>query len=365
MLAAGLPKTRRMLIFANYPYRDLWTRRWVALCLAFAALVLVLAGRLVPLAGDRVWMLPLVGLALVPAALPGRGTVLTGMALSIAAALLIAPGTDAMDGPANGLILVAAALLLSLIADGVREAPAARLAARLDRRWRANALGEMTAILAHELTQPLTAAAAYLQASQTQLGRAGAGHDAVPAFDLVRTQLNRAGDILRLLRERLIPGPGERRPERVSDLMRTLRPVVKAMGAAAGVAVTVRVEARDDRVLADGIQIQQAMLNLVRNAIDSVAGQTERTVTVGGRSISTDHYEITVEDSGPGMTPDAWNQTLHPSMDNALDGRGLGLSVTRTILKYHDSRLAVLSNAAGASGFHFSLARIAEHGVSA
>lgn len=349
------------MIFANFPYRDLWTRRWVALCLALAALALALTGRLVPAAGDRVWLLPLISLALVPAALPGRGAVLTGMALSITAVLLIAPEAGAIDG----LLLGAAALLLNLIADSVREAPTARLAARLDRRWRVNALGEMTAILTHELTQPLTAATAYLQAGQIQLGRSGAGHDEVPSLGLARTQVNRAGDILRQLRERLIPGPGARRPERVSHLIRTLGPVVKAMGAAAGVPVTVRVEARDDRVLADGIQIQQAMLNLVRNAIDSVAGQAERAVTVRGRPISTDHYEITVEDSGPGMTPEAWSQTLYPSMDNALDGRGLGLSVTRTILKYHDSRLALLSSAAGVSGFQFSLARIAERGVSA
>jgi two-component system sensor kinase FixL len=353
-----------MMIFTNFPYRDLWNRRWVYPFLALAALTLALGMRLAPGAGDRIWLLALVGLALAPAALPGVVPILTTLVLSIVATVLFIPGT----GTVEGLLLAAAALLLNVIADGVRDAPATRLAVRLDRRWRANVLGDMTATLTHDLTQPLTAAAAYLQAGQTQLGRTGPDHataGVAPILGLVRDQLLRASGLLGEFRERLVPDPGERRPERVSHLIRALRPVVTAMGAAAGVAVTVRVETRDDRVLVDGIQIQQAMLNLVRNAIDSVAGQAERAVTLRGRSISTDHYEITVEDTGHGITPDSWNQIVHPSMNKALEGRALGLSVTRTILKNHDSRLAVRPTATGGSGFHFSLARVAEPGVPA
>lgn len=349
-------------MFANLPCRDLWNRRWVGLCLALSALVLALALRLIPEAGDRIWFLPLIGLALIPAALPGRGTVLAGMVLSILAAWLILPGTAAVEAMVTGLLLAATALLLEGIAEETRVAPATRLTARLDRCWRANVLGEMTAILAHELTQPLTAATAYLQAGQTELARSDRPGSTV-TLDRARSQLLRAGEVLSEMRGRLIPKAGDRRPERVSDLMRSLRPIMTAMGTTAGVTVTLRVDARDDRVLADGIQIQQAMLNLVRNAIESVAGRNERMVTIRGRPISTDHYEIAVEYTGSGITPEAWMLTLHPSMNNALDGRGLGLSVTRTILKNHASDLVVDPSGANGAGFHFRLARIAESEV--
>jgi two-component system sensor kinase FixL len=348
-----------MTMFANPSGRDLWNRRGLGLCLALAALVLALSLRLVPGAGDRVWLLPLIVLTLIPAALPGRGRVLAAIGLSNLAALLILPDPGVVEATVNGLLLTAAALALGTIAEEARVATVDRLTARLDRHWRASATGEMTAILAHEMTQPLTAATAYLQAGQTELKRSG---ETIPAFELARAQLLRAGQVIGELRGRLIPKAGERRPERVSVLIGALKPIVTAMGTAAGVAVTVRVNPHDDRVIADGIQIQQAMLNLVRNAIDSVAGRREQAVIIRGRSISTNQYELAVEDTGPGITPEAWSLALHPTMSSALDGRGLGLSVTRTILRNHGSELAVRPSGAG---FHFSLARVAEPGAPA
>lgn len=348
-----------MGMFAKLSDRALWSRQGIGLCLALAALILVLSLRLAPGAGDRVWLLPLIGLALIPAALPGRGHVLAGMGLSILTALLIVPGKGVVEGVVNGLLLAATALLLDGIAQAARAAPAARLTARLDRCWRANAIGEMTVILAHELTQPLTAATAYLQASQTELKRSG-GADPGPTLELARAQLLRAGQVISELRGRLTPKAGEHRPERMSLLVGALKPIVATMGASAGVSVAVRVDARDDRVLADGIQIQQVMLNLVGNAIASVAGQSERAVTIWGRSISTDQYEIAVEDTGPGITPEAWSRTLHPSKDIDLDGRGLGLSMARTILGNHGSSLVVCPSG---NGYQFSLARVAESGA--
>lgn len=348
-----------MTMLANLSGRDLWTRRGTGPCLALTALVLALSLRLVDGAGDRVWLLPLIGLALIPAALPGRAPVPVAVALSIAAALLIVPGAGMVGAAINSLLLAAAALLLGAIAEAARMAPVARLTARLDQHWHAHATGEMTAILAHELTQPLTAATAYLQAGQTELKRSGG---TVPTLELARGQLLRAGQLIGELRGRLIPQAGEHRPERVSDLIGALEPILVAMGTAAGVAVTVRIDPRDDRVLADGIQIQQAMLNLVRNAIDSVAGRHEQAVIIRGRSISTDQYELAVEDTGPGITPEAWRSILHPTMNSALDGRGLGLSVTRTLLRTHGAELAIQPSGAG---FHFSLARVAERGAPA
>jgi|GEM_PF-6285673 len=355
-----------MTTFANFPYRDLWGRRRGGLCLALAALVLALSVRLIPAAGDRIWLLPLVVLALVPAALPGRSLVAAGAVLSILASLLILPDTDPVEVGVNGLLLAVCALLVGSLAEGVRRAHVTRLMAQIDGRWRVDAIGEMAAVLAHDLTQPLTAATAYLQAGQTELNRAGsAAGGTARTLDLVRAQLLRAGEVVCALRRRLDQQAPAPRPERVSDLVRALKPIMTAMGAAAGVAVTVKVDPRDDRVLADGIQIQQAMLNLVRNAIESVAGQTERTVIIRGRSISIEQYEVAVEDSGPGITAEEWSLSLQPSMSNAPDRRGLDLAVIRTILNRHGSDLSLRSPATGLAGFQFRLARVAESGMPA
>jgi signal transduction histidine kinase len=352
--SAGLPKTPAMVTFANRPGRDLWDQGWSGPGLALAALGLALGLRLVPEAGDRVWLLPVIALALVPAVWPRRGLVPAAMGLAILASLLILPDLDTRARIVNGLLLAAAALLLGAMAAGTRDRRAARLAARLDQCRRERILDDRVSTLAHDLTQPLTAATAYLQAGQTELARSGAAGDGPGhTLGLARAQLLRAGQVVSGLRAARSRTADEQRPARVSDRVRALTPMLTAMGATAGVVVTARIDARSDRVLVDGVQIQQAMLDLVGNAIDATAGRPGRAVTIRGQSMSTDQYVITVGDADSGVAPG-------PPGTTDPDSPGFDLSLTRALLDRHGSALSRVPVAPGRTEYRFTLTRVPE-----
>lgn len=108
-------------------------------------------------------------------------------------------------------------------------------------------------------------------------------------------------------------------------------------------------------VLADPLQIQQVILNLVRNAVDAI-GDSEgvRTITVAASAIQ-DVVEITVQDTGPGLAPDVLGQLLHPFFTTKPDGLGLGLPISQSIVEAHGGRLWATANPGPGVAFHFTL----------
>ncbi|WP_395946039.1 sensor histidine kinase [Brevundimonas sp.] len=255
-------------------------------------------------------------------------------------------------------------LVLSL-ADQ-RQALAARertreLSGQLSSVWRLNSMGEMAATLAHELNQPLTAATVYLHAGQTDIARAGPiGDSASRALDLAKTQLLRAGDIIRRMRELIATGAQSLADERVSSMIDDLTPIFHLIGKDTGVTIRIDVHDMEDRVLADRIQIQQAVANLVRNAVDAVTGHPDGLVSVTGRSLPGRAYEIRVEDNGPGIAEDQMDRIFQPMTTTKAGGMGLGLSVTRSIVESHNAALTVGRSPLGGAAFSFSLSRVSE-----
>ena len=229
---------------------------------------------------------------------------------------------------------------------------------QLNQVWRMNSLGEMAAILAHELNQPLTAAAGYLQATQADLGRAGVYADSAGrTLDLAKRQVLRAGDIIRRARDLLAVDAQKLEPQRISPLIEDLAPIIQLLGPAGGVLIQTNVDAANDMVMADGIQLQQALVNLVRNAVEAVADQPRREVAIRGQVISATQYQLSVEDSGPGLAPDQIDRMFQPLMTTKADGMGLGLSVTRTIVERHGGSLSVQTSTLGGAAFVFNLER--------
>lgn len=229
---------------------------------------------------------------------------------------------------------------------------------QLNQVWRMNSLGEMAAILAHELNQPLTAAAGYLQATQADLGRAGVYADSASrTLDLAKSQVLRAGDIIRRARDLLAVDAQKLEPQRVSSVVEDLGPIIQLLGPASGVLIQIDVDAANDGVMADRIQLQQALVNLVRNAVEAVADRSRREVAIRGRVVSTTHYQLSVEDNGPGVAPDQIDRMFQPLMTTKADGMGLGLSVTRTIVERHGGALSVHDSDLGGAAFIFNLER--------
>ncbi|MDB5421008.1 MAG: hypothetical protein JWR59_955 [Brevundimonas sp.] len=234
---------------------------------------------------------------------------------------------------------------------------------QLNQVWRMNSLGEMAAILAHELNQPLTAAAGYLQATQADLGRVGVLADSASrTIELAKGQVLRAGDIIRRARDLLAVDAQQLGPQRVSSVIDDLGPILQMLGPAAGVHLQIKVDSAEDSVMADRIQIQQAIVNLVRNAVEAVEDQPRQEVIIFGRAISPTQYQLRVEDSGPGVAPDQINRLFQPMMTTKADGMGLGLSVTRTIVERHGGRLSVQTSDLGGAAFIFNLERSTSEG---
>jgi two-component system sensor kinase FixL len=225
---------------------------------------------------------------------------------------------------------------------------------RLSNVWRLNSMGEMAATLAHELNQPLTAAAVYLHAGQTDIAKLGsAGDGATRALDLAKAQVLRAGDIIRRMRELISTGARSFTEERASQMIHDLVPAFTLTN----VPIEVDMQQTDDHVLADRIQLQQALANLVRNAVDAVVDRPDGRVVVTGRSVGPEGYEITVEDNGRGIPADQLDAIFQPMITTKAGGMGLGLSVTRSIVESHGAALVVSRNRQGGASFTFCLPR--------
>jgi two-component system sensor kinase FixL len=216
----------------------------------------------------------------------------------------------------------------------------------------------MAATLAHELNQPLSAAATYMQASQRDIEKTGLlGQSAGRTLEMAKAQMLRAGAIIRRMRDLLATGTQALNSERVSSMIEDLAPGLAMIGRDRGVEIRTEIEERDDQVRAERIQFQQALINLVRNAVEAVQDRPAPIVLVTGRPVADDLYRITVEDSGPGIPPDQIEHIFRPMTTTKSAGMGLGLSVTRTIVESHGGSLEVGDSRLGGAAFQFDIPR--------
>lgn len=238
------------------------------------------------------------------------------------------------------------------------EAHAREMHAQLNRVWRLNSLGEMAASLSHELNQPLSAAVTYLHAAQTDMKRAGPiAESAGRTVDLVKAQLLRAGEIIRRMRELLAHESRGLDVESVGSMLADLHGVVQMIARTGRVSVDLRIEDDNDKVWAERIQFQQAMVNLVRNAVEALDGRPDPQVVITGKAVSREAYEIRVEDNGPGIATADMETIFRPLTSTKSGGMGLGLSVTRTIIESHGGTLRVEASPMGGAAFSFCLMR--------
>ncbi|WP_292051820.1 MULTISPECIES: two-component system sensor histidine kinase NtrB [unclassified Brevundimonas] len=243
--------------------------------------------------------------------------------------------------------------LVDLTPRHAADAQARELHSQLNKVWRLNSLGEMAATLAHELNQPLGAAAAYLHAAQEDMKAAGPlGESALRTTDLAKAQMLRGGQIIRRMRELLTMEMRALEKERVSRVVDDVLPILTLTGQDRNIRITTDI-ALPDTVRMDRIQVQQALVNLVRNAVE--ASPNSSNVLITGQKISDRAYEIAVEDSGPGIAPDQVDSVFQPMTSTKSGGMGLGLSVTRTIVESHGGHLRVGVSRWGGARFSFNL----------
>ncbi|MGX5734779.1 PAS domain-containing sensor histidine kinase [Bosea thiooxidans] len=222
---------------------------------------------------------------------------------------------------------------------------------------RFTALGEMASTLAHEINQPLTAIANYLKGCRRILQRME-GESARLLEDGVTgaaDQALRAGQVIRHLREFVHRGESERRVEPLAKLIEEASALALVGAKERGVHIAYLLDPRAAFALADRIQIQQVLLNLMRNAIEAMDGKERRKLVVTTRRVNDDTLEISVRDTGTGLAPEIVDQLFQPFITTKEHGMGVGLSICRTIVEAHGGKIWAVSEPGRGTCFTFSL----------
>lgn len=226
---------------------------------------------------------------------------------------------------------------------------------------RFTALGEMASTLAHELNQPLTAATSYLNGARRLLD--GGKSEDVPtvrgAIDSAAEQTIRAGQIIKRLREFVARGESERQAENLRKLIEEASALALVGVRETGVHVGFHFDPDARFVLVDRIQIQQVLLNLIRNAMEAMQEVARRELKVATRLLDDEMVEVSVRDTGPGIAPEIAAKLFQPFMTTKPQGMGVGLSISRTIVEAHGGRLQAESNPNGGTVFRLTLKSIA------
>ncbi len=217
---------------------------------------------------------------------------------------------------------------------------------------RRSAMGAMASTLAHELNQPLAAIGNYAAGSRRAL-EAGGQADAVAAsVAAIERCALRAGNIIRSLRAITRESTSMRQTIDAGLLVREAAALAMAAG---GEAVTLHLDLADQLpVSADPVQIQQVIVNLVRNAIDAVQGSKRREIAIAAR-IAGGEARIQVDDSGPGIEPDLIDRLFESFVTSKADGMGIGLSICRTIVEAHGGRISAANRPGGGASLLVSL----------
>ena len=220
---------------------------------------------------------------------------------------------------------------------------------------RLRSMGQMAAALSHELNQPLTAITNYLNAAQRLLDQENQDLARVrKAVVLAAQQSLRSGEIIRRLRAFVARGTVTRQPESLPKLVEEATALALAGSRHRGVEVRLAVPGDIPLVMADRVQIQQVLLNLIRNAMEAMEDQTTRRLTIGADARE-GMVEIAVSDTGAGLPPDVAARLFQPFVTTKEDGMGIGLSVCRTIVEAHGGRIWAEPAPAGGSVFRFSV----------
>lgn len=239
------------------------------------------------------------------------------------------------------------------------------LQAKLMRVSRASALGAMSSVLAHELNQPLAAIAGFVEASSELIDQGeGKVSDRIRKYmENAVTQTHRAGSVLRRLREFTQDGVGQRSTEDINAIVKEACAFASLGTATEEIDASMNLATDLPSVWIDRIQIQQVILNLVRNSIDALSNLEHGTI-----SISTTHrddmVEVAVSDNGPGVAPEIRNRLFEPFVSTKPDGIGIGLYICRTIIETHGGKISLDPESRNGTTFRFTVPVFVDDGDS-
>jgi two-component system sensor kinase FixL len=239
------------------------------------------------------------------------------------------------------------------------EARLQELQSELIHMSRLTAMGEMASALAHELNQPLSAIANYMKGSRRLLERRTDEQSGLlrNAIDKAADQALRAGQIIRRLRDFVSRGESERRVESIRKLVEEASALALVGAKDHGIRVRFQYDPAFDLVFADKVQIQQVLLNLLRNAIEAMEASPTRELVVS-TAAHDDMIAVSVADTGSGLAPEVTSQLFQPFVTTKAQGMGVGLSICRTIVEAHGGEITARPRPDGGAIFSFTLRRV-------
>jgi PAS domain S-box-containing protein len=237
--------------------------------------------------------------------------------------------------------------------EGLRKAQA-----DLAHANRVTTMGELCASLAHEINQPISGAITNASTCVRRLDREQPDLEgARAAASLIIRDANRAAEIINRVRLFFIKGVGTKERVDVNEMIREMEILLHNEATQHSVSVQTKLAANQPLIVADRIQLQQVLMNLMINGIDAMkAVDGPRQLTLGTQNDGAEQLLVSVEDTGIGLPPNQAGQIFNAFFTTKEHGTGMGLRISRTIIEAHGGRLWATDNHPRGASFHFTLA---------
>jgi PAS domain S-box-containing protein len=229
-------------------------------------------------------------------------------------------------------------------------------------------MGEMAAGMAHELNQPLAALISYCGTAHSVMRELpSTPKDLVDMLERATEQAHRASEIIKHIRQFVSKGSSEKRPVDIDELIIAMSDFLEWELRNSKVNITLDLDARMQKISANSVQIEQVLLNLVRNSLEAIrhAGISDGRLELKTRLLEDRSIQITVSDNGPGIPEDMRNRVFEPFQTSKECGMGMGLSIGRSIIKAHQGKIWLSENHQACTSFHIKLPVIDNANVTA
>jgi PAS domain S-box-containing protein len=230
--------------------------------------------------------------------------------------------------------------------------------AELARVTRVTTVGELTAAIAHEINQPLTGVVSSGDACLRWLGGQPPNLEAARrAVERMLRDANRAGEVLNRIRAMVVKSPPQRGWLDINEIMLEVIALIRGEIQRNGISLRTELGKDVPPVLGDQVQLQQVILNLIMNAIETMSdnGRAQRDLLILSGQDASDGVLVSVQDSGPGLDQTALDRIFDAFYTTKPDGMGMGLSISRTIIEAHGGQLWATANALRGATFRFRL----------
>jgi two-component system, LuxR family, sensor kinase FixL len=219
---------------------------------------------------------------------------------------------------------------------------------------RLSEMSQMGSTLAHELNQPLTAITNYVETGRRWIELQNPAK-AIENLEKAARQTSRAGEIIQGLRQFTEKGHTERRPEPINQVVEEASALALIGAKQLGIRTEFELAPGTPLATIDKVQIQQVLVNLIRNSIEAMAEAERRVLTIRIALTNAALVEISVADTGPGIPEDIMAKLFRPFMTTKPKGMGIGLSISRSIVQAHGGELRAERNADGGATFRVTL----------